>query len=210
MSGDSRENLICWDCKKKLTPEDLDHDFTYIWGRRWCSECYKKHIAEDEEERQIYIRLKKKEMYKKALHILEMQNINMYDFQEAAEVVKEYQENNPDKFDSSYEVLTAIILVKNRIYSKAQYKIGRYQVDFLLPDIGVVLEIDGERHRHKKLYDNNRDIDIRNALGPGWDIIRLKTTYLDKQAVKIPEAINAVIEYRENLPANKWRTQKEG
>lgn len=205
MSGDSK--IICWNCNKELTPEDLDHDFTYPFGRRFCNKCFKEITALEDQERKEYIRLKKKEMYKKALHIMEVQNIKLYDYKEAAEVVRDKLENDPDKFDSSYEILAAIILVKNRIYSKVQFKIGRYQVDFLLPDIGVVLEIDGERHKHHKIYDNNRDIDIRHALGPGWDIIRIKTDYLDKRAEKLPEAINAVIEHRETA-VNKWRSHK--
>ena len=85
-----------------------------------------------------------------------------------------------------------------------QYKIGRYQVDFLLPEIGVVLEIDGDRHKYKKNYDNARDAYIKKQLGYGWDIVRIKTEYLDKNASKLVEAINGVIDYREtnHIP---WR-----
>jgi len=208
MSGDSKK-IVCWNCNKVIPENEIDQEAFYPFGRRYCSKCNEIITKQEEEERKQYILLKKKEMYKKALHILEMQNLKMYDYKEAAEVVRDKLLNDPDKFDSSYEVLTAIILVKNHIYSKLQYKIGKYQVDFLLPEIGVVLEIDGERHKFRKLYDNNRDIDIRSALGPGWDIIRLKTTYLDQHAERIPEAINAVIEYRESVPANKWRTKAQ-
>lgn len=205
MSGDSK--FICWRCNKQIPEKDIDQEAFYPFGRRYCSKCLPIVTEEDEKERTEYIRLKKKEMYKKALHILEIQNTNMYDYKEAAEVVRDKMEADPDKFDSSYEMLAAIILVKNRIYSKPQYKIGRYQVDFLLPEIGVVLEIDGYQHKYKQVYDNNREIDIRHALGPGWDIIRINTKYLDRQAVKLPEAINAVIEHRETA-VNKWRSHK--
>lgn len=135
---------------------------------------------------------------------MEKQSIKMYDYKEAIEVVENFLTKNPDKFDSSYEVLAAIILVNNRIYSKMQYKIGRYQVDFLLPEIGVVLEIDGERHKHHKQYDSNRDKFIKKELGYGWDIVRIKTEYLDMNAEKLVDAINAVVEYREtnHIP---WR-----
>lgn len=196
--------MVCWNCNKELTDEEKNEEIFYFWGRRYCAECKKVLPEQEAKERAEYIRLKKSEMYKKALHILEMQNVKMYDYKEAAEVVREKLEKEPDKFDSSYEVITAIVLVKNRIYSKPQYKIGRYQVDFLLPEIGVVLEIDGDRHRYNKVRDNNREIDIRNALGPGWDIIRIKTTWIDKKAEAIPEAINKAIDYRQNV-ISKWR-----
>jgi len=41
-------------------------------------------------------------------------------------------------------------------------------------------------------------------LGVGWDIIRIKTDYLDKNAKKLPEAIKKVIDYRETGHVN-WR-----
>ena len=85
-----------------------------------------------------------------------------------------------------------------------QYKVGPYQVDFLLPDLMVVLEIDGERHKHRKDYDSVRDKAIKKELGPHWNIIRIDTDNLDKNAKKIPEAINKVLEYRATDHIN-WR-----
>lgn len=203
MGGDLKK---CWKCGKVINGD-------YSWygtklvsynGRRYCEKCYPLVISEEEEENALYIKLKKRKMLRTALLTMERQNIRMYDYQEAIEVVTDKLESNPDKFDSSYEIIAAIILVKNKIYSKLQYKILNYQVDFYIPDIGVILEIDGERHKYKKIYDNNRDIDIRRALGEGWDVIHIKAEYLDKAAEKLPEAIHKVIEYRENY-SNKWR-----
>ena len=153
---------------------------------------------------ELYIKLKKKEMFLKACCLLEKQETKMYEYKDAIEVVREHLEKNPDKYDSSYEVLAAIILVHNRIYTKMQYKVGKYQVDFLLPEWLVVLEIDGERHKHRKEYDTKRDIYIQNALGEGWDIVRIKTDYLDMNAKKLPEAIEKVIDYRQTGKVN-WR-----
>ena len=137
--------------------------------------------------------------------MLEEQHTDMYSYQEAIDVVHDFLENNVDKFDSSYEVLTAIVLVHNKIYSKMQQKVGKYQVDFLLPDLMVVLEVDGERHKQRKEYDSVRDKAIKKQLGPYWEIIRISTEHLDKNAKKIPEAIDKVIEYRETNHIN-WRS----
>jgi very-short-patch-repair endonuclease len=164
-----------------------------------------KEVMEQEEaELNEYVRLKKREMFKKALAVLEKQSADMYEYKEAIDVVDDYLSEHPDKFDSSYEVLAAIVLVHNRIYSKMQYKVGRYQVDFLLPELFVVLEIDGERHVHKKAYDTKRDIQLQQMLGDGWDIIRIKTDYLDKDAKKLPDAIRKVVEHRQAGKVN-WR-----
>lgn len=206
--------IKCWNCGAIATETKA---FTYDWifkapeprevspyVRCYCDKCVKEVEAKEKEERELYIKLKKREMFRKAVRILEKQDTKMYDYKDAIEVVEEHVENHPDKFDSSYEVLAAIVLVHNRIYSKMQYKIGRYQVDFLLPELFVVLEIDGERHVHKKAYDTKRDIQLQQMLGDGWDIIRIKTDYLDKDAKKLPDAIRKVVEHRQTGKVN-WR-----
>lgn len=202
----------CWICGDKATrTRKLYYDGIHIaedgvnpYVRCYCEKCRIESEETDKAERELYIRLKKREMFNKACDILEKQHTLMYEYKEAIEVVKEHLEKNPDKFDSSYEVLTAIILVQNRIYSKMQYKVGRYQVDFLLPELFVVLEIDGDRHKHRKEYDTKRDIQIQQTLGDGWDIIRIKTDYLDMNAKKLPEAIYKTIDYRQSGKVN-WR-----
>lgn len=203
--------MNCWICGKTATTTRPVFD-GFGWHtpkpskyhRCYCSECLKEVERTESEERKLYIKLKKREMFRKAVKILESQRTDMYEYKEAIEVVQDFLEDNVDKFDSSYEVLTAIVLVQNRIYSKMQYRVGNYQVDFLLPDYLVVLEIDGERHKHKKDYDSVRDKEIKKMLGPHWEIIRIPTERLDMNAKKIPEAIDKVLEYRETNHIN-WR-----
>lgn len=203
--------MNCWICgKTATTTKPMFNGFGWQtpkpseYRRSYCEKCLKELERKEAEERKLYIKLKKREMFRKACNLLENQNTNMYEYKEAIEVVRDFLEDNVDKFDSSYEVLAAIVLVHNRIYSKMQYKVGPYQVDFLLPDMLVVLEIDGERHKHKKDYDSVRDLEIKEALGPHWEIIRIPTEHLDKNAKKIPEAIEKVLEYRETNHIN-WR-----
>ena len=203
--------MDCWICGKTATrTRPVLDGFCFIepepseYHRCYCEKCFKETNRKEAEERKLYIKLKKREMFRKAVKLLEAQHTNMYEYKEAIEVVRDFIEDNVDKFDSSYEVLTAIVLVQNRIYSKMQYKVGKYQVDFLLPDLLVVLEIDGERHKHSKNYDSVRDKRIKEELGPHWEVIRITTDNLDKNAKKIPEAIDKVLEYRETNHIN-WR-----
>lgn len=207
--------MDCWICgKTATTTRPILRDQSWFtpepseYRRSYCDECMKRLIKAENEERRLYIKLKKKQMFLKACKILEGQETNMYEYKDAIEVVQSFMLENPDKFDSSYEVLTAIILVHNRIHSIMQYKVGKYQVDFYLPEMLVVLEVDGERHRHRKEYDSRRDKSIKNELGPHWEIIRLKTEYLDKNAKLIPEAIDKALEYRETKHVN-WRALQE-
>ena len=209
-NGDS---VKCWVCGKDATttrPVKM-YQVGYMfepplsnYRRCYCDECLKKEQKEEAEEKALFVKLRKREMIRKACSILEAQNTDMYEYKEAIDVVKDFVEDNVDKIDSSYEALAAIVLVKNRIYSKMQYRVGPYQVDFLLPDLMVVLEIDGERHKHRKEYDSARDKFIKKELGPHWEIIRIDTDNLDKNAKKLPKAIDKVLEYRETKHIN-WR-----
>lgn len=212
-----RLKIKCWVCGKPATNtlftewvgSGFIHRDVSPYYRCYCDECSAALVKQDKEERELYVKLKKREMFKKACDLLERQNTKMYEYKDAIDVVREHIEEHPDKFDSSYEVLAAIILVHNRIYAKMQYKVGRYQVDFLLPELLVVLEIDGERHKHKKEYDTKRDVYLQSVLGDGWDIIRIPTEHLDKNAKKLPEAIDKVISYRQTGKVD-WRKLYDG
>ena len=172
--------------------------------RCYCKECYEKERVHQNDERKLYVRLKKREMFRKACDILEKQGVDMYRYKDAIDAVSEVVDEKPDKFDSSYEVLAAIILVRNHIYAKMQYKVDRYQIDFLLPDMLVALEIDGERHRYSKVKDSIRDEQIKKTLGPHWEIVRIKTDYLEKKAALLPVAIKRVLDARCDGKVN-WR-----
>lgn len=204
--------MKCWICGDTATRTKLKYDGFQFYEpepsrhyRCYCDKCLKSVKETEREERELYIKLKKRQMFLRAVELLENQHTDMYEYKEAIETVEEFLGSNPDKFDSAYEVLTAIILVHNRIHSKMQYKVGKYQVDFLLPDLMVILEIDGDRHKHRKDYDSARDKEIKKELGPHWNIIRIPTEHLDRNAKKIPKAIDEVLEHRATGHIN-WRS----
>lgn len=164
--------------------------------RCYCAECKKKTDAEYDALKEEYIRLKKEVMFENAIETLEGQNINIYDYKEAIEAIHDYIRKYPDKFDSSYEVIAAIILIYNKVQCKPQAAVGKYRVDFLLPDEYVVLEIDGERHKARKRYDSDRDIAIKAELGEFWEIVRIDTDLLKTNAKELVKAIRKICEYR--------------
>lgn len=174
------------------------------YKRCYCKRCFEQSRAEYQEKKTQLVRLKKDIMFETAMDILEHQHYDFYKNKEAIEVVQEKIQTDPDKFDSSYEVITAIILVSNEMYSRMQYKIGTYQVDFLLPDHHLILEIDGDRHRYNKGKDSVRDEHIKKMLGPDWEIIRIPTELIKKDAKQIPKAIRNVLAYRQSGKMN-WR-----
>ena len=154
-------------------------------------------MAELEKERIEYKILRKKMMFESAIENLEKQSLLLWNYKEAIDTVERFNLENLDKFDSSYEIIAAIILIHNKINTKVHYKINDYEVDFLLPDICVVLEIDGDRHKYKVSTDGVRDYNLQMKLGADWEIIRIKTDYLDKHADRLLSAIYRIMKMRD-------------
>ncbi len=194
----------CWVCGGQATTHRNIGERTGIFfepfkedvQRCYCDSCFRKVMEQRRKDHAEYVRLKKKLMFERAVCILERQDLCIYDYKEAINAVREFAEEHPDKFDSAYEMIAAIILVDNEIECKPQYKVGDYQCDFCIPAWKVILEIDGDRHRHRKEYDSDRDKAIVAMLGEEWQIVRIKTEYLDMKADLLVEAIKEVIRHR--------------
>lgn len=197
-SVEMRMRAYCWECQKEFITDAT-------WRRCYCDECESKHKDELENNRKQMTYLKKFFMFERAMELLEKQNYNFNEHREEIKAVEEKFWEDPDKFDSADEIITAIILVEHRIFAKLQYKIDRYQVDFLLPDYHVILEIDGDRHRYNIGRDSVRDENIKYRLGSDWEIIRIPTKCIEKDASKLIEAIDKILEVRENGGKVNWR-----
>ena len=215
--------MRCWNCgaegarysnevtltnlvnEAKIKREELRDDLIYgnmdceVMYRCYCRECYDNYIASLNRDREEYGRLKKRLMLERAVRILERQALYIYEYQDIIKDMEEYVAEHPDKFDSAHEIVAAIILAHNEIKMKAQYKIGNYRVDFLIPEMCVVLEIDGNLHKNTLYRDNKRDIAVRQALGPEWEIVRISTDYLEQNAKMLPDAIGMVREEKQKI-----------
>lgn len=167
--------------------------------RVYCQECYQKYFEKFESDKQEYLRLKKKLMVERAIRILERQNILIDEYKEAIDAVSEYSSENLDKFDSAHEIVSAIILIDNEIDVKTQFKVGKYRADFCLPTLKVIFEVDGERHRTNLYRDNQRDIFIRHELGDDWEIVRIKTEYIEQNAEMLVEAIKEIKKEKQKI-----------
>ena len=157
--------------------------------RSYCVECKRKHDEEVKSDREKHAILKKKVMFERALELLENQGCEMAKIRNSAIMTQKYLYANIDKFDSADEIIAAIILISRGVKIQPQARIGRYQVDFLLPELKVVLEVDGYTHKARKNFDSIRDAEIRKALGHEWEVVRISTNALETKAIKIIEAI---------------------
>lgn len=208
----------CWECgeeieynlKSEILGYELKRIYTSskkvrspktVWKRIFCEKCSEKVKNRMANEKSEYIRLKSKMMFERAVENLEKQLIDFVEYEEAIKTVQSFAEEHTEKFESSSEMIAAIMLVNKRITSKMQYKIGNYRVDILLPDLNVALEIDGERHNENKVVikDSRRDVKIRELLGGDWEVVRIPSNYIDTDAEKMVDAIIAIRDEKKRM-----------
>ena len=206
-----KEMEKCWLCGAPATKtitkgdrkwfDDLYVDIPVKEGthRTYCDECFKKEMAKQSERKQKYVILKKQLMLERAIRSLERQDVPIYHYRELIMDFEKLVEEEPERFDSSEEMLAMLILADNGISVKPQYKVGRYKVDFLIPSLKVALEIDGDRHASKLYEDNKRDVLVRQVLGQEWEVVRISTEYIDANAEKLVEAIRSVRDKKKEL-----------
>lgn len=208
--------MKCWNCRCENATEHVNVCIPHkklepgqswmVYGdpipatmlRCYCKKCWDEKNRREKAELKEYIRIKKERMFERAMCLLEHQMFNFEDYKESIDVVEEFMRNNPDKFDSSDEVIAAIILVHNRVHSKMQFKVDKYQIDFLLDEKKVVLEIDGDTHDTKRgqWHQAERDMKIKEILGKDWEIVHIKAELLESKAEMLIKAIDEVIDYR--------------
>ena len=162
--------------------------------RAYCVECKRKHDEETKSDKERYAILKKKVMFERALELLEIQGCEMANLRNSAIMTQKYLYSHIDKFDSADEIIAAIILISRGVKIQPQAKVGKYQVDLLLPELKVALEVDGYTHKMRKKYDSQRDREIRETLGEGWEVVRISTKSLETKAIEIIEAIPTIKE----------------
>ncbi|MFT8937422.1 hypothetical protein [Liquorilactobacillus sp.] len=191
--------LTCWYCGCEMISESEKASL-----RPFHTECQIKFEKDQDELRTKYVKLKSEVMFQRALREMERQDeVFMSNYYDEAQLVHEMSQNNPFKFQSSDEMMAAIELVRKRVHTKAQFKIRKRRVDFLLPDLKVALEIDGALHRFKIGKDSEREIEIMNNLkkdfGGNWEVIRIPTDLIEKNLTRLVPAIKALYNKRQKL-----------
>ncbi|MEW6096251.1 MAG: DUF559 domain-containing protein [bacterium] len=91
------------------------------------------------------------------------------------------------------EVTMAQLLTELGIRYKEQiWFLGKYCVDFLLPDYNLIIEVDGEYwHTNKKEFDANRDNELKSLRG--LDTVRFSRQRLKKNKKEIKEELIRLI-----------------
>jgi very-short-patch-repair endonuclease len=94
-----------------------------------------------------------------------------------------------EKYGSVPEAMVAIELLKNKYRIIPQQKIGKYRVDFALPDQKKVIEVDGEIY-HKNNRNCDREATIQFTLGVSWKIIHIPAELISNDITKLVKILN--------------------
>lgn len=200
----------CWSCGEKVEVGSINPDY-----RAFCAPCEKEYLAKKGADLKEYVRLKALIMHERAMRMLEKQHASLYMYKEASEVVLEFALQPGEKFSSSHEMVAAMELIRNQIKIKTQQTVGDYRVDFIIPSMEVVFEVDGYMHRTTKIKDSQRDIELRQTLGATWEIVRIGTNDIEKHVNKLIIAIEAVADYKREIRSKnngilpEWYSERE-
>lgn len=186
---------ICWQCGHYHTGNNTP-------ARSYCEGCLEEYEEQDKQFMAEYVEYRMKVMWRRAVNNIEKQSVYMDEYYDEAQIVLEMALEDTAKFQSSQEMMVAMELVRNRVKTKAQHKILKYRVDFLIPDWKVVLEIDGRLHDYKINKDSDRGVAILTELNKstaGWEIIRIPTKHIDDNLKQLVPAIKALYNERQRL-----------
>ena len=167
---------------------------------RFCYSCYCEHYSQYQKTVAEYLNLKKSIMFERAMRIMEKSPIQTFSkYKRFARAVERHSADNPESYKSAHEMVTAIVLLSEGIDFEVNHKIGKYIVDFYIPDWSLIVEIDGDLHKHSEKYDSNRDIILRKTLGDEWEVIRIPTKYVEQDPELIPRAIQELAKQKREI-----------
>jgi len=140
---------------------------------------------------------KLKQAVKRISHVTD---INPY-----TEAISYVQENlnNPGWFQSTEEMMVALELFRRKVVAQHQVRVFDYRVDFYVPEMKVVLEIDGSIYHGKDVEqrEHTRDELISEKLG--CEVIRITTDNINKNVTKLLPAISVVLKNRKRKASIK-------
>lgn len=188
---------------------------SYIPGNKYtCKACKAKNYLSDKEKRIDNNAEAKERKFDNAVGRIEKRIKRIEDYEDAIRKVRE-KLHRDGWFDSTEEIMAAIELVKNGIRTRHQVKLGRYRADFVLPDLKVVLEIDGSiYHFNKTEKERLRDELIVLALGADWEVIRVSDELVNQNITRLVPAIKKLQKERSKIRSMhggvlpKWYTKK--
>lgn len=146
--------------------------------------------------------VKKLEMVDKAEKLIAKKKRNMrriadtVDVSEFSEAVRKRIINNVDNFSSVPEVAVAIQMQRIGLSYETQKVIAGKSIDFYLPEIKIILEIDGGLYHTDENKAFLRDRKIMHEVGEEWEIVHIDADLVPKYTWNLKEALPYVVSQR--------------
>lgn len=174
--------IPCEICGKKIIRTQYSRKRTYI-----CDYC--KGMIREKKKYSILETTTKHELrFKKAVEEIKKSVGDFETYQKSIEVAK----TRSELYGSIPEAMAAIELLKNGFKIIPQQKIGKFKVDFAIPSIKVILEIDGKIYHKNTDKEAYRDYYIYTKLGMDWKIIHYPAERLYKEIKKLVPYIKSL------------------
>lgn len=186
--------IYIWEVEVKC--DKCGHMFTrrmYKGGQHLCEFCKRilraNAIATDNEleyELTPYVpALSKNE---KRFSIAQSKMPKRYDYSRAIELAR----TKLNQYDSVPEAMVAIELIRLGYKVIPQQTIAGYRVDFCLPDIKLIIEVDGSIYHSDTKKEIIRESVIRRSM-PGWLILHLPAGWISKHIYKLQKCIEKTV-----------------
>lgn len=146
--------------------------------------------------------IKKMEMVDKAQKELEKRKGKMRRFKEKFDMSKYTNEvknrvvNGIDNFSSMPEAIVAIQMQRIGLKYETQKDIAGKKVDFIIPEIKIILEIDGELYHTDEDKEFLRDRQIMHEVEEKWEIVHIKAKEIPKYTWNLREGLPYVVSER--------------
>lgn len=101
-----------------------------------------------------------------------------------------------DKFSSMQEAMVAIQLEHQKVKYESQKEISGKKVDFYLPELKIILEIDGELYHKDTDKEFLRDRQIMHEVGEEYEIVHINAESVPRYTWNLKEALPYIVEER--------------
>ncbi len=98
-----------------------------------------------------------------------------------------------EMYGSIPEIFIAIELLYQGFKIIPQQKVAKYKLDFVIPDIKTVIEVDGKIFRSDRDRETLKDFTIKNNLGQDWKVLHITTDYIEKDMTKVAKFLKKVL-----------------
>lgn len=174
--------IPCAQCGKKYGSRQYTGKRVYICPT--CREIIKKKNEAHVQQLALSIpdaETKEEKRYRKAVEQIEKQVGSLNEYRQAIEVCRKAT----FKYGSTPEAMIAIELVRNRYRVIPQQKVGKYHVDFALPNEKLIIEVDGSIYHTNRQKELEREGYINFSIGLDWRIIHIPAESITDDVRKV-------------------------